>query len=259
MRLSIATNFDDRLIELVKEYPAHHLTRLEMNPTSKKIWYLKRLKAISDFMKDANLAQMDKLFVMKKYERGQSVFEAGEPVDQVFLVKEGRIKISKVSDDGKELILEILEPGDLFGAISFTPKPSLDSFAVAMEDSYLCLASQTAFEKMLRDQPGLLVKLTKLLWFKKVEIEEKLGDLIFKDVSSRLAKLLLNLSCKYGKGTKVGIEIGLPLTHEELAKLIGSSRETVTSTLNDFSAEEIVEIKRKRLIIKELTRLKQKV
>lgn len=205
------------------------------------------------------MTQMDRLFIMKKYERGQPVFEAGEPLDQVFLVKEGRIKISKVSDDGKELILEILEPGDLFGAMSFTPKPSLDSFAVAMEDSYLCLATRTAFERTLREQPGLLVELTKLLWFKKVKVEEKLSDLIFKDVSNRLAKLLLNLSYKYGKRTKVGIEIGLPLTHEELAKLIGSSRETVTSTLNDFSAEEIVEIKRKRVIIKELARLKEKV
>src|SRR5574341_116326 len=164
--------------------PPHYLTRLKMNPTVKKIWYLKRLKAISDFMKEANLTQMDRLFIMKKYERDQSVFEAGEPVDQVFLVKEGRIKISRVSDDGKELILEILEPGDLFGAISFTSKTSLDSFAVAMEDAYLCLANQVAFEKMLKQQPDLLVKLTKLLWFKKVAIEEKLscsGDLFYRE------------------------------------------------------------------------------
>jgi CRP/FNR family cyclic AMP-dependent transcriptional regulator len=217
-------------------------------PIQIKLWYLKKFNIFKEFDPE-EMESLVHITHMGKVQAGQPLFLPDDPSDKVFLLKEGRVKISKVSEDGKELTLAILEHGEIFGELALVDEGPRGTIAETLEDTFICVIGRQDFEKLLETKPNLALNVTKLIGLRRKAIEAKVEDLVFRDVSSRLAKLLLELADTYGTQVSNGMRIDVKLTHQELANLIGSTRETTTATLNELKRLGFIEMEKRRLIV----------
>ena len=214
-----------------------------------KTWYLKRIN-IFQGMSEAEMKQLDGITHMKHYDKKSLIYLPGDVSDQVYLLKEGRVKISKISEDGREITLVILEPGEIFGESSIvSDDQTRSSVAEALENAYLCIISRRDFEEFINNKPELALSITKLMGFRRRQIETMLEDLVFRGVHERIALLLLRLADRHGKAVGDKKLIDISLTHYDYANLIGSTRETTTACLNDFKREGLIEFQKRKVVI----------
>ncbi|MFQ5509774.1 MAG: Crp/Fnr family transcriptional regulator [Leptospirillia bacterium] len=221
------------------------------SPSIAKIWFLKRIH-LFDELNAADMEMLDQRTRMDKIPRRGVVFEAGQPGDAVYLLKSGRVKLTR-TQDGKELLLAILEPGEVFGEMAALTDSPHDTRAEAMEDAAICVIQKADFEDMLSRQPRLSLRLTKLVGLRLRHIETRLHDLVYQDVNHRLASLLLDLIAELGEpspsGPEGAIRIKAKLTHQEMAGLIASTRETVSLTLGHFRDQGLITMERRSLTV----------
>ena len=213
-----------------------------------KLWYLKQVKLFSD-LSDAEMDQMNKMTRMVDFKKKQPIYLPGDPGDYVYLLKSGRVKISKIGDDGKELTLTILEAGEIFGELDALEETARDSVAEVLDDAYICLIRREDFRQFLKEQPQCSFKLTKLIGFRLKQIENRIEDLVFRDAPARLAHLLLNLANSFGIEGPDGRVIRPKVTHQDLANLIGTTRETVSLTLGQFRQAGLIVTKKRQITI----------
>lgn len=214
-----------------------------------KTWYLKRIN-IFQGMSEAEMKQLDGITYMKRYDKKSLIYLPGDVSDQVYLLKEGRVKISKISEDGREITLVILEPGEIFGESSIvSDDQTRSSVAEALENAYICIISRRDFEEFINNKPELALSITKLMGFRRRQIETMLEDLVFRGVHERIALLLLRLADRHGKAVGENKLIDISLTHYDYANLIGSTRETTTACLNDFKREGLIEFQKRKVVI----------
>ncbi|MDX8411191.1 MAG: Crp/Fnr family transcriptional regulator [Mariprofundaceae bacterium] len=192
-----------------------------------KLWYLQK----SDFF--ANLPQdfyavLDKESRMLECRRGRSLYLPGDPANQVYILKQGLVKISKLTEDGKKVTLEILSPGTIFGGLPGKGSGGQEELAEVMDDGLICVLSRRDFEYLMERFPMLYARLSKLVGLRLAKIEQKLSDLLFKDIEHRLAQLFLELIKEFGVDDARGKLIRVKLTHQEVANLIGATRESVS-------------------------------
>jgi len=204
------------------------------------------------------LEELERLCQMRDYRRGESIYLLGDPSDSVYLVKRGRVKLSLISETGRKLVLSLLGPGELFGEEALTGERTRRLTAEAFEDSSVCIVKREAALELILASPKLALKLMELWGRRLRQIQEKLEDLLFKDTEARLSCMLLELAKEYGKKRGEAIEIAFRVTHQELADLVGSARESITTMLNRFEREGILEKSRYSIIIKDLTKLEHK-
>lgn len=214
-----------------------------------KTWYLKRINVFKG-MSDSEVKHLDDITFMKHYDKKDLIYLPGDASDQVYLLKEGRVKISKLSEDGREITLVILEPGEIFGESAIVDdEDTRSTVAEAFENAYLCVISRKDFEEFINNKPELALSVTKLMGFRRRQIETMLEDLVFRGVHERLALLLLRLSERHGKDVDGNKLIDIGLTHYDYANLIGSTRETTTACLNDFKREGLIEFQKRKVVI----------
>ncbi|MBI5038863.1 MAG: Crp/Fnr family transcriptional regulator [Nitrospirae bacterium] len=217
--------------------------------TSAKYWYLKQIKLFSD-LSDEDMKTMEAMTRMEFVRKRQIVYIPGDPGNSVYILKKGRIKISRLMEDGRELTLAILEPGEIFGEIDALENTSRDTMAAAMDDSNICVMRKEDFEKFLRMKPDIPIKLTKLIGLRLKRIENRIENLLYKDVPSRLARILLDLVDEAHYDDNMEVCLIARLTHQELANLIASTRETVSLTLGEFRDKGLIEFNRKEIVIR---------
>jgi len=213
-----------------------------------KLWYLKRINLFSE-MSDAEMKQLEGITRMEAVKRKEPIYLPGDPGDSVFLLKSGKVKISKISEDGREITLAILEPGEIFGELEALDDSPRDTVAEALDDTHICVIKREDFESLLKRKPDLSFKLTKLIGLRLKRIGTRIEDLVFKDVHARLANLLLEFSQRYGVKEKEGIQIGIKITHQEMANLIGSTRETVSMALGEFKRQGLIDLEGRKILI----------
>jgi len=213
-----------------------------------KLWYLKQVKLFSD-LSDVEMDEMNKMTRMEAFKKKQPIYLPGDPGDYVYLLKSGRVKISKIGDDGKELTLAVLEPGEIFGEVEVLEETTRDSVAEVIDDADICLIKREDFERFLKSQPQCSFKLTKLIGFRLKQIENRIEDIVFRDAPARLAHLLINLSDSFGKDVPEGRALKTKVTHQELANLIGTTRETVSLTLGQFRQTGLIAMEKRQIII----------
>jgi CRP/FNR family transcriptional regulator, cyclic AMP receptor protein len=167
--------------------------------------------------------------------RGGVLFNEGEPGDRLYVINEGKIKLGATSGDGRETLLAILGPGEMFGELSlFDPGPR-NATAVALTDAALLGVGHPDLEPWLTGRPEVAASLLAALARRLRRTNEAMADLVFSDVPGRVAKALLELANKFGVPSPDGsIHVVHDLTQEELAQLVGASRETVNKALADF-------------------------
>jgi CRP-like cAMP-binding protein len=187
--------------------------------------------------------------------RGHVVFHEGDAGDRLFVVLEGKVKISRAANDGRENLLAVLGPGEMFGELSlFDPGPRTAT-ASAITESTLASLDHDDLRPLLLDRPGVAVHLLQALAQRLRRTNEAMADLVFSDVPGRVAKALLDLSDKFGTDEDGGVRVRHDLTQEELAQLVGASRETVNKALSEFANRGWLRIEGRSVLLLDPERL----
>ncbi len=213
-----------------------------------KLWYLKHISLFS-VLSQAELQEMDRITRMQEVKKRQPIYLPGDPSTTVFLLKKGRVKISTTAPSGKEVTFEILEPGEIFGELEVLEDSPRETQAEALDDALICAIRREDFDRYLHNHPDLALKLTKLIGLRLRKIQSRVEDLVFRDVPARLAHLLLELVKTDGVPDGDGTRIRAKLTHQEMANLIGCSRETVSTTLGHFRDQGLIRMDARTMTI----------
>ncbi len=219
-----------------------------MQEDKRVLWYLKKVPLLGELAPEA-VTHLAETVEMKEIRRRQVIYLPGDPGNAVFLVNGGRVKVSKVTRDGKELTLAYRGPGEIFGEACLIDGGPREEMAEAMENALVTEIQRPEFERLLQTQPMLGYRMTKVLAQRRREVESKIENLVFKDVNSKLAELLLRLAVEYGVDDARGTLVALKITHQEMANLIGSTRETVSLTLAQFKRKGLIQTEGRKVII----------
>lgn len=190
--------------------------------------------------------------------RGQSVFSEGEPGDRLYVIGSGKVKLGRRSADGRENLLAVLGPGEMFGELSlFDPGPRTAT-ATAVSDTNVYELGHDQLISWLEQYPPVAKHLLHALARRLRRTNEALADLVFSDVPGRVAKALLDLARRFGERTDDGVKVAHDLTQEELAQLVGASRETVNKALADFTTRRWVRRDGRAIVLLDLERLERR-
>ncbi len=196
-------------------------------------------------------ASMDSVKIAK----GSVLFAEGDEGDHLYVIVEGKLKLGTSSGDGRENLLSILGPGEMFGELSlFDPGPRT-STATAVTDAKLLSLGQEKLIPWLAENPQVALQLLARLAQRLRRTNEAVGDLVFSDVPGRVAKALIDLGERFGKQTDEGLFVHHDLTQEELAQLVGASRETVNKALADFAQRGWIKLEARAVMILDYDRL----
>lgn len=190
--------------------------------------------------------------------RGDVVFTEGEAGDRLYIIAEGKVKIGQTSLDGRENLLAVLGPSEVLGELAlFDPGPR-SATATAVVDTVLYALEHDAFLTWLRANPPAAAGIIATLAERIRRADEVIADLVFSDVPGRIAKTLLDMADRFGERIHDGIRVSHDLTQEELAHLVGASRETVNKALADFTNRGWIRRESRALVLVELARLKKR-
>jgi CRP-like cAMP-binding protein len=207
---------------------------------------------------DAASASLLANMVSVKIAKGTILFAEGDGGDQLYVIAEGKLKLGTSSGDGRENLLSILGPGEMFGELSlFDPGPRT-STATAVTDAKLLSLGQEKLLPWLVENPKVSLQLLASLAQRLRRTNEAVGDLVFSDVPGRVAKALIDLGERFGKKTDEGLFVHHDLTQEELAQLVGASRETVNKALADFAGRNWLKLDGRAVLITDFERLSKR-
>lgn len=213
-----------------------------------------RQNEIFDSFNPIEMARLMGVVEELEYPRHHVIFAPGMPSDSIFFIEKGRVRLTRLSPDGRTVILALLGPGDLIGEAAWEAAEH-DTYAETLEETKLFQLSREAFENLVRTNPEFGLRLIQVIGVRLKQAQARIEDLVFRQVPSRVARLLCNLAENHGKVTPQGIRVEFPLTHQEIADMVGSSRVTVTQVLNKFRASQWIDIESKRVTIHDLEAL----
>jgi CRP/FNR family cyclic AMP-dependent transcriptional regulator len=193
--------------------------------------------------------------IHKVFKKGEYIFLPEELADKIFFLTEGSVKIGSYSDSGKEITKAILGKGEVFGESSLIGEEKRRDFAIALEETTICAVTLDEMKSLMRDHSALSLFLLRIMGSRMLEMEQRLESLVFKDSRSRVVEFLVQLGQR--KGKRVGFETLVPrfMTHQEIANLTATSRQTVTTILNELRNKNILTFNRRRLLIRDMEQL----
>jgi CRP/FNR family transcriptional regulator, cyclic AMP receptor protein len=190
--------------------------------------------------------------------RGEHLFLEGQDGDRLYVVLDGKMKLTRAAADGRENLVSVLGPGEMFGELSlFDPRPRT-STASAVTDATLAALAHDALRPWLRERPEVSMHMLQALARRLRRANDLNADLVFTDVPGRVAKNLLDLADRFGQQEADGLHVHHDLTQEELAQLVGASRETVNKALADFAARGWLQISARSVLILDADRLRKR-
>ena len=190
--------------------------------------------------------------------RGERLFDEGDAGDALYVVLDGKVKLTRTSADGRENLISLMGPGEMFGELSlFDPRPRTMS-ASAVTDVRLAALAHDDLRNWLTGRPDVAMHLLAALARRLRRTNETMSDLVFTDVPGRVAKALLDLAARFGAEQDDGLQVNHDLTQEELAQLVGASRETVNKALADFVARGWIQLHPKSVLLIDPERLRRR-
>jgi CRP/FNR family transcriptional regulator len=190
--------------------------------------------------------------------RGDHLFAEGDVGDQLYFVIDGKVKLTKAAPDGRENLISVHGPGDMFGELAMFDPTYRTTSATALTDTRLAVLAHDDLRQCLETRPALAIHLLKALAQRLRRITDANTNLVFTDVPGRVAKALLELSDKFGVLQEDGLLVNHDLTQEELAQLVGASRETVNKALADFATRGWISVSAKSVLLLDIDRLKRR-
>jgi CRP-like cAMP-binding protein len=214
------------------------------------MWYLRKIPLLEG-VEPARLQELAAAVEIREIPRRQVIYLPGDPGDRVFFINGGRVKCSKVTRDGKELTLAYRGAGQLFGELCIIDGTPRDEMAEAMKNAIITEVPRELFTELLQTDNKLCFNFACIVGDRRRQIETKLEHLVFRDVQAKLAALLLELAEEYGVECEDGLQIGLKITHQEMANLIGSTRETISLTLAQFKKKSLLDLNGRTVVLKD--------
>ncbi len=219
------------------------------------LWYLENIDVTGIFCPQKQ-SGMDDSHETTVFKKGQYIYLPDEHSDRVYFIQEGKVRIGTYSDDGKEITKAHLGPGELFGELSLIGEESRRDFALVMEKTKVCILSATEMKGLMRDHNNLSLFLMRVMGSRLLKMEKRLERLVFKDSRTRIIEFLKDLANE--KGRTVGLEekeVRASLTHQEIANLTATSRQTVTTVLNDLRRQDLITFNRRRILFRKVEEL----
>jgi len=207
-----------------------------------RIAYLHMVDIFQDLSED-EIAEIDRAMTITTCRRGKIFYMPEDTSEVLFLLKEGRVQLYRISPDGKKLVIGTVGPGAVFGEMALIGQGMHNTFAEATEDCILCVMSREDVERLLVTKPRVALRIFEAMGNRLKETEARLEAIAFKGIPARLASLLLQLASERQSDTIQG------LTHQDLGERIGTYRETTTQTLNSFKSGGLIDIGRKHIRI----------
>lgn len=218
------------------------------------VWYVRDCSLFQRLSAD-QLSRLERRARMLEFPRNSTIFLPSDVADGVFLLGQGRVRICSNTADGKQAILAFIDPGEIFGELSLVQGGEREERAEAAIDSTVILLPGDELRQMLEESAPLAFGVTKLIGLRRKRIERRLRNLLFRSNRDRLGHLLLELTEQYGKAIDDGVQLDIKLSHQELASLIGVTRETVTTLLGEMQLKGLLLISRQKVVIRNLRRL----
>ena len=187
--------------------------------------------------------------------KGEVLFAEGEPGDRMYVIVEGKVKLGQTSVDGRESLLAVLGPAEMFGELSLFDPGTRTSTATALTDAIVLGLGNDQLRPWLAGRPEVAAALLQALARRLRRTNEAMADLVFSDVPGRVAKALMELGEKFGTITPDGLMVTHDMTQEELAQLVGASRETVNKALADFAQRGWIRLVSRQVLILDVERL----
>jgi CRP/FNR family cyclic AMP-dependent transcriptional regulator len=217
-----------------------------------------RRAPLFEALDDDSAAALQAGVTVVELSRAERLFEEGASGNQLYVILDGKIKLTRAAADGRENLLSVLGPGEMFGELSlFDPRPRTAS-ATAVTDSRLAALAHDDLRSWLTGRPDVALHLLRALAQRLRRANDVMADLVFTDVPGRVAKALLDLSDRFGTPQEDGLQVNHDLTQEELAQLVGASRETVNKALADFAARGWLQLSAKSVLLIEPERLRKR-
>lgn len=207
---------------------------------------------------DEGARALRETLVEKHVLKGQTLFEEGEPGDRLYVILDGKVKLGHSSPDGRESLMAVLGPGEMFGELSLFDPGKRAATATALTDASVLELSNEQLMPWLAGRPEVAAALLQALARRIRRTNEAMADLVFSDVPGRVAKALMDLGEKFGTVTPEGLLVTHDMTQEEIAQLVGASRETVNKALADFTQRGWVRLESRQVVILDVERLRRR-
>ncbi len=220
------------------------------------LWYFESVN-LYDILCPHKVKPMAERHTFNYFKKDQFIYFPDEPAQYIYMIADGRVRIGHYLDDGKEVVSAILGMGEIFGELALAGEEKRRDFAQAMDDkTTVCPLSIDELKALMWENKELSFKMLKLVGLRLMKLERKLELLVFKDARTRVIEFIRD-SASY-KGKKVGYETLVPtkLTHKDIASLTGTSRQTVTTILNELKEKNLINFDRKRILVRDLENLK---
>jgi len=194
----------------------------------------------------------------KRYRRGAVLFNEGEEAAHVIVVRAGRVKVSSYTEDGKEIVLAVREPGELLGELSAIDGQTRSASATAMEPVEAIMVSTAEFRAFLEERPRVAFALLEMTSAKLRDADRKRIEFGAYDTTGRVARRLVEMAERFGETAGDGVRITLPLSQQELAGWTGASREAVSKSLHQLRARGFISTARRGITVLDLDRLRRR-
>jgi CRP-like cAMP-binding protein len=213
-----------------------------------KIWFLKDCD-LFERLSVGEKRHLESQAVVRTFPSGTFVYFPTDPGQSVLVVARGRVKIKFISADGQETILAFVGPGELFGELAIVDTQPRNEYAEAVAETTVIAIPRDDMLALMEQRPELALHVTRLFGFRRRRLENRLRNILFCSIRRRVVALIMEFIETHGKLVGNAWEIGLPLSHQDLASLIGATRETVTLTLGQLQDEKLIRIQRRRLTV----------
>ena len=218
--------------------------------TNHQFWLLNDVN-LFDVMCPNKVANDSEKAVQKVYNKGDIIYFTEDPANTMYLISSGKVKILNYTDQGDEVIRAILSKGEMFGELALLGEEKRGETAQALEDdTTMCAVHKDQVHQLMKEDHDFSFKIYKWIGLRMRKLERRIDSLIFKDVRSRLIDFLKELASERGLETSDGVVIENFFTHKNLASLLGTSRQTITTTLNEMRDEGLIDFGRKKIVLK---------
>ncbi len=218
------------------------------------MWFLENIDVTGFFCPKKMMVNPEK-HVEKVFKKGEYIYLPDDHSDKIYFILYGRVKIGSYGDADREIIKAVLSKGEVFGELALISDGKRGDFAIAMEETEVCIVNKRDIKNLFKDRSNLQTFFLQLFGTRIIEMENRLESLVFKDSRTRIVDFLLEMASK--KGERVGYETVVRkfLTHQEIANLTATSRQTVTTVLNDLRNKGLIKFDRRRLLIRDKEKL----
>jgi len=208
-----------------------------------KMHHLSTIELFQD-LSEREQEELDRITTMSTVRRGKVLYRPDEMGEVLFILKSGRVQLYRISPEGKKLVITTLDNGSLFGEMALLGQQMHNTFAEAMTDCTICVMSRSDLERLILQQPLVALRMLEITGRRLRDAESRLEDMAFKSIPARISSVLLRLA-----GADRDEISGF--THQDLAEMVGTYRETATQVLNDMKSKGLIDIGRKRLLIRD--------